>query len=220
MTPAAVRRSASTTTDAAQHLEDLVLSGPPSRLTAVVTVANTGDRALPVDGILVRRPNQLDLPGVAGAVVAPGETALVPVFLSVPPSTAPGNYPAEVEVGGVSRSVTLRVEAHLSVIVSPTNLVVPPGTHPLTLVLNNTGNVPLPLAELTRANTHDGGPDPGPDVSLRLASPPIVAPGQRAMVDATLEVPDLDPTRRHTARVPVGLSGLDIHILPRTPEEK
>jgi hypothetical protein len=201
-------------------VEDLVLTGPPARLTAVVTVANSGDRALPIDGMRVRRPNQPEITGVAGAVVAPGETATVPVLVGLSPSTAPGNYPAEVEVAGVIRTVTLRVESHLAVTVSPTNVVLGPGKHPLTMMLDNTGNVPLPLAGLTRARTDDGGPDPGPDVSLRIVDPPTLDPGQRAAVHVTLEVPDLDPTRRHTARIPVGLAGLDVHVLPRTLEEK
>ena len=85
----------------------------------------------------------------------------------------------------------------------------------------NEGNVPIPLAAVTRARTDDGGPDPGPDVTLRVADPPVVDPGTTVTVDATLSVPDeLDPTRRHLARVPVGTADLDVIVLPRTASEK
>lgn len=201
-------------------VEDLILSGPPGRLTAIVTVANSGDRALPIDGIQVRRPNQPEVAGVAGGLVPPRETASVPVLVTLSSSTAPGMYPAEIEVAGVTRSVTLWVESHLSVNVSPAHVVAGPGEHSLTLLLHNTGNVPLPLAGLTRARTDDGAPDPGPDVALRIPDPPTVEPGERVVIHGTLEVPDLDPTRRHTARIPVGLASLDILVLPHTLEEK
>lgn len=198
----------------------LVLAGPPGRLTGVFSVANSGDRTLPIDGVRVRRPKQPEVSGTAGAVLAPGETAPVPVRVTLAPDTPPGEYPAEVEVAGTVRAVTLRVEARLAVTVSPPSVVAAPGTEQVTLDLSNTGNVALPLAALTRARTDDGGPDPGPDVVLRIADPPTVEPGQRVTVPAALEIPDLDPARRHTASVPIGLSSLDIHVLPRTlPEE-
>jgi hypothetical protein len=96
-----------------------------------------------------------------------------------------------------------------------------PGRQRVTLTLVNHGNVDIPLAALARARTDDGGPDPGPDVSLTVLDPTTVEPGAIVSVAAELTVPDeLDPTRRHVARIPVGTADLEVVVLPRTtPEE-
>ena len=73
---------------------------------------------------------------------------------------------------------------------------------------------------LLRARTDDGGPDPGPDVTLTLTDATTAAPGTTSVLRGSLSVPaELDPTRRHTARVPVGTADLDVTILPRDPSE-
>ena len=216
--PTRKRAEQALSADAPTAAVGLVLSGPPGRLRATVSVANTGDRALPLEAVRVL-VGESEVVGTAAVVVAPRESAQVPVLVSLAPDTAPGEYPAQIELAGVTREATVRVEPHLAVSVSPATLVVGPGTHEVMITLTNTGNVPLALATRTRARTDDGGSDPGPDISLRLADPPTVEPGGRTSVVATLAVPDLDPTRRHTARLPVGLSDITVHVLPRTTKE-
>lgn len=197
--------------------EPLVLVGPPGRLRAVVTVANTGDRRLAVRSSTVRREGAPDLPGLASGVVDPGATDSVPVTVALEPGTAPGDYTAELEVAGVRRAVVLRVEPELAMHVSPRRMLAEPGTQTVTLVVRNEGNVDVPLAPVTRARTDDGGPDPGPDVTLTLRSPGTVPAAGSVTRTGRLDVPaDLDPTRRHRASVPVGLADLDVIVLARS----
>lgn len=198
---------------------DVVLSGPPGRLRATLSVANTGDRSLPIEAVRVRLADRTEVAGTANAVIAPHESGRVPVLVSLAPGMAPGAYAAEVELAGVTRPAMLWVEPRPALDVSPGTVMAVPGTQDVTLTLTNSGNVPLVLAAHTRARTDDGGPDPGPDVSLHLSDPPTVEPGQRLVVAGALEVPELDPTRRHTARVPIGLTDIAVHVLPRTTKE-
>ena len=198
----------------------LVLTGPPSLLRATVSVENAVDQRVSVRGLTLHRSGQQALTGAGAAVIAPGATAQVPVAFRLEPDTAPGEYPAEVEVGGIRRAAVLRVEPDLSVHVSPRRLLAEVGSTDVTLSVANDGNVSIPLAAVVRARTDDGGPDPGPDVTLTLTAATTAAPGSTTVLQGSLDVPqELDPTRRHTARIPVGTADLDVIILPRDPTE-
>ena len=114
----------------------------------------------------------------------------------------------------------LRVEPDLSMHVSPRRTLAEVGRHAITLTVANDGNLTIALAAVVRARTDDGGPDPGPDVILTLASGTALAPGTTTVLEGHVTVPEeLDPTRRHTARIPVGTADLDVIILPRDPSE-
>ena len=198
----------------------IVLTGPPSLLRATVSVENAVDQRVSVRGLTLHRSGREALTGAGAAVIAPGATAQLPVTFRLEPDTAPGEYAAEVEVGGIRREAVLRVEPDLSLHVSPHRLLAEVGSTPVTLSVTNDGNVPIPLAALVRARTDDGGPDPGPDVTLTLTAATTAAPGSTTVLQGSLDVPaQLDPTRRHTARVPVGTADLDVIILPREPTE-
>lgn len=198
----------------------IVLAGPPGRLRATVSVENTVDQRVTVRGLLLHRDDAPTVSGAATALIPPGATADVPVTFRLDPTTPPGETGAQVEVAGMRRTARVVVEPEPSVRVSPRRMLATPGRQPVTLVVTNDGNVPVPIAPLTRARTDDGGPDPGPDVDLSVADPPTVEPGRTATVAAELAVPDdLDPTRRHLARIPVGTADLDVIILPRTAPE-
>jgi hypothetical protein len=200
--------------------EAIVLTGPPSLLRATVSVENAVDQRVAVRGLTLHRSGQQALTGAGAAVIAPGATAQLPVTFRLEPGTAPGEYAAEVEVGGIRREAVLRVEPDLSLHVSPHRLLAEVGSTPVTLRVTNDGNVPIPLAALVRARTDDGGPDPGPDVTLTLTDATTAAPGTTTVLRGSLAVPsELDPTRRHAARIPVGTADLDVIILPRDPTE-
>lgn len=195
----------------------LVFAGPPGQLRAAVTLANTGDRRLAVRGLTVRREGAPDLPGLAAGVVAPGATSAVPVTIALEPGTGPGDYAAEVELAGIRREAVLRVEPELAMRISPRRVLADPGSRDITIVVVNEGNVDVPLGPVARARTDDGGPDPGPDVTLTLEHPSTVPAASSLTLDGRLEVPTgLDPTRRHRARVPVGLADLEVLVLPRS----
>ncbi|WP_406829326.1 hypothetical protein ABEG17_09990 [Pedococcus sp. KACC 23699] len=218
---AARKQTAGKQATAAEPSRGIVLTGPPSLLRATVSVENAVDQRLAIRGLAVHRQGQAVVAGSAAAVVAPGATAQVPVSVRLDPSTPPGDHVAELEVAGLRREVVLRVEPDLALRVSPRRVLATEGEQVLTLTVSNEGNVAIPLAAVLRARTDDGGPDPGPDVVLTVTDPPVVEPGTTARVAATLLVPpDLDPTRRHTARLPIGTADLDVIILPRTASER
>jgi hypothetical protein len=199
----------------------IVLTGPPSLLRATVSVENAVDQRVSVRGLTLHRSGQQAVTGSGAAVIAPGATAAVPVSFRLEPGTPPGEYAAEVEVGGIRRSAVLRVEPDLSMHVSPHRVLVGVGRSEVSLRVANDGNLDIPLAAVIRARTDDGGPDPGPDVILTLDAGTTLAPGTTADLHGHLTVPpELDPTRRHTARVPVGTADLDVIILPRDPSER
>jgi len=132
------------------------------------------------------------------------------------PGTSPGDYPAVVQVAGVRRAAVLRVEAELAMHITPRRLLAEPGTHDVSIVAFNDGNVDLPLARVTRGRTTDGGKEPGPDVTLTLNAPVVLKAASSVTLQGQLDVPrSLEATRRHRASVPVGLSDLEVIILPR-----
>ncbi|SDP65564.1 hypothetical protein SAMN04489867_3325 [Pedococcus dokdonensis] len=219
---AATRGSAPSTPKAAAvpTSDAIVLTGPPGLLRATVSVENAVDQRVAVRGLTLHRAGREALSGTGAAVIAPGATAELPVTFRLEPDTPPGDYPAEVEVGGIRREAVLRVEPDLALHVSPRRMLAEVGSSEVTLTVTNDGNVPMSLAAVVRARTDDGGPDPGPDVTLTLARATTVAAGSTSVLGGTLAVPEeLDPTRRHTARVPVGTADLDVIILPRDASE-
>ena len=182
-----------------------------------MTVANTGDRHLAVRKLTIRREGSADLDVQTAALVPPGTTASIPVTVPMEPGTSPGDYPAEVQVSGVHRTALLRVDAKLAMHITPRRLLATPGTHSISIVAVNEGNVDVPLALVTRGRTSDGGKEPGPDVTLTLSAPAVLAAASTVTVHGRLKVPSsLEATRRHTASVPVGLSDLEVVILART----
>ncbi len=199
----------------------VVLTGPPTMLRATVSVENAVDQRVTVRGLTLHRRGRQAMTSAGAAVIAPGATADVPVAFRLEQDTPPGEYAAEVEVGGLRREALLRVEPDLSMRVSPRRMLAEVGRRAVTFSVANEGNVTMALAAVVRARTDDGGPDPGPDVTLTLAVSTSVAPGSTAVLEGHLTVPaELDPTRRHTARIPVGTADLDVIILPRDPSEE
>ena len=213
---ATARRKPSAKSTAKQQ-DPLIFSGPPGRLRADVTVANTGDRGLAIRGVTILREGSADIDAQAAALVPPGTTTSIPVSVPMDPGTSPGDYLAEVQVAGIRRAAVLRVESELAMRITPRRLLAEPGTHDVSIVAVNEGNVDVPLAAVTRGRTSDGGKEPGPDVTLTLDAPVVLAAASAVTVHGQLEVPpSLEPTRRHTASVPVGLADLEVIILPRT----
>jgi hypothetical protein len=213
-------RKATKAADEKPSTEVFVLTGPPGLLRATVSVENAVDQRVAVRGLTLHRSGQQALAGAGAAVIAPGATARVPVSFRLEPDTPPGEYPAEVEVGGIRREALLRVEPDLSMHVSPRRVLAEVGSTDVTLTVTNDGNLAIPLAAVVQARTDDGGPDAGPDVTFTLDAGTTLAPGTTAHLQGQLTVPEeLDPARRHTARVPVGAADLDVIILPRDPSE-
>ena len=198
----------------------LLVAGPPSQLRTTVTVENTADQQVAVRAASLHREGEPIVAGGVASLIPAGATVRVPVTFAVAAATPPGEYAAEVEVGGTRRAAVVRVDPHLAMRVSPRRVIAEPGRQQVDLVVTNDGNLDVTVAALARARTDDGGPDPGPDISLVLEAPVVVAAASTTSTTGQLEVPQgLDPTRRHTATIPVGLADLDVIILPRTASE-
>ncbi len=200
--------------DAAAPAEPVVLSGTPRHLRATVTVRNETDELLRLRAAAVSAP---DLPGastrLAGRVRA-GTTRAVPVSVQLDAATAPGSYPAELDVGGLRREVVLRVEPDLDLRVSPRQVLARAGVQPIELRVRNEGNVAIGLARRVRARTRCDGVVSDLDVELTLDASLTVEPGVAVDARGELLVPALDPRRRHEARVPVGTADLHVVVLP------
>lgn len=192
-----------------------MLTGPPGRLGTTVSVHNTGDRRLSARGGAVTSTEVSAQRARLGEAVPPGRTRDVPVSVQVAAATAPGSYPAALEVGGVSRAATLRVEPDLDVRVSPRRLLATRGEQAVDLRITNAGNVPVPLARLVRGSVRSDGVISDLDVELHLDASVTVGPGSAVDATGRVVVPDgLDPTRRHEARLPVGTADLVVVVLP------
>lgn len=200
--------------------EPLVLRGPPNRLRATVTVENASDTRLTVRGSALRLEGGPVVAATAAARIGPGSTASLPILVRLDPSTPPGTYAAELEVSGTLRPSVVHVEPHPSLTVTPGRVLAAAGRQPITLSITNDGNVAMPLAPRALASTSDGGPEAGPDVALDLDNGVTVDPGAEVTLTGHVEVPDtLDPARRHTATIPVGVADLVVIILPLSAPE-
>lgn len=205
--------------DTNEPREPLIFTGPPGRMCAEVTIANTGERRLAVRALTVSRDGSADVEVQTAALVAPGTTASMTVTVPMDPATSPGDYPAQVQVAGIRRAAVLRVGSNLAMHLTPRRVLAEVGTHTVSFVAVNEGNVDVPLAVVTRGRTSDGGEEAGPDVTLTLPEPVVLAAASTLSLQGRLKVPPtLEPTRRHTASVPVGLADLEVIILARTAE--
>ena len=121
--PAARRKSAAPPAKARATKPDerpaLLVVGPPSQLRTTVTVENTAGQQVAVRAAALHREGESPVPGGVAALIPAGATATVPVSFALAPGTPPGEYAAEVEVGGTRRAATVRVEPHLAMRVSP-----------------------------------------------------------------------------------------------------
>src|SRR6478752_776604 len=110
--PAARRKSAAPSAKARATKPDersaLLVVGPPGQLRTTVTVENTAGQQVAVRAAALHREGEASVPGGVAALIPAGATATVPVSFALAPGTPPGEYAAEVEVGGTRRAATVR----------------------------------------------------------------------------------------------------------------
>ncbi len=218
--PTARRSKRPATRPATPPADAIVLSGPPTSLRTTVTVENTSEGRLAIRGATLHLDDGTPVPGTAAALIGAGATASLPVRVALDPTTAPGRYAAELEVSGARRSAVIRVQTHLSLSVSPGEVLAAVGRRSIALDVANDGNVAIPLAGRVIAATDDGRGEPGPEITLEVDNPTTLEPGTSVTLEAHLVVPKgLDPARRHVARVPVGVADLIVIVLPHTESE-
>lgn len=203
--------------------EPLLLAGPPDDLRATIELENTTDQRMTLRGMVLRRKGEDDQSGRFAAILPPSSTTSVPLRLALSPTTAPGDYPAHLEIGGQSREATLRVEEKIAARITPDHVLAEPGRTTVRLRAVNQGNVAIPLARTTQADVHEDDvserrDDDVPSVTLKLKTSTVLDPGATLDLRGTLSVPDgLDPARRHEALVPVGVCDLLVTVLPLDP---
>jgi hypothetical protein len=138
----------------------IILSGQPENLRGALLVHNTGPervrlRSLPLTAskamLASARSSELK-PQVRlhPGVIRPGQRGEVSLSVSLSPETPPGEYQAQVEVGGQLQAVTMLVTEKVKLRISPSELVVenlPGHKIPKQVVFSNLGNVPLRIGE-------------------------------------------------------------------------
>ena len=135
--------------------EPIVLTGPPGRLTGTLPVRNTGsERAVLRHATFCGGALGEDVAAkVRTTVLRPERAANLRTRLRLDPSTPPGDYECEVEIGGSTRRAVLRVVETVSVSVAPAVLLLEnrPRSRPVKRILvTNRGNVPVTVG-------HPGG---------------------------------------------------------------
>lgn len=143
--------------------EPLVLVGEPKRIKGQFRLANTGDQPVIVrDGLLRAAPEKkgrgksktpaLEIRKPLHPIrLKAGDSRSVKVKMAVDPFTPPGEYEAELEVGGEVRAVTVHVTEKLDLNLNPSKLVLraaPGATVSRRIVVRNNGNVPLTIGEI------------------------------------------------------------------------
>jgi hypothetical protein len=136
----------------------LVLVGPPRDVRGELPVRNPGDEKVIIRQPLMRpaaitgrgRQKALALQEPAltlrRIVVRARQDRQVPIALSLEPSTPPGTYHAELDVGGELREVVLHVTEDVAFTTEPSELVIPNrpgGKVAKQIVVSNQGNVAI-----------------------------------------------------------------------------
>jgi hypothetical protein len=135
--------------------QPIVLSGPPRRLTGQIHLHNPGDTKVVLRDAGLKDPSgALRLPEARHAlqtvVLRPDQGESLPLSIAVDPSTPPGEYHAELDVGGRSRAVVLHVAEVVDLTIDPGSMIVfnkPGVAQRKRLVVTNDGNVAFTLGD-------------------------------------------------------------------------
>jgi hypothetical protein len=148
--------------DVIQHppAEPIVVVGPPDSLEGELLLHNTGPDKLILRDVRLRGeaitrraaeaggPSELALRRV---VLRPGQLRRMPLQLALSPNTPPGEYQAEVQVGGGVRQLVIHVTEVVRLEIDPDHVVIenlPGDTISKRVVFSNRGNVPLSIGEI------------------------------------------------------------------------
>src|SRR5512135_512304 len=121
--------------DVIQHpaTQPIVMVGPPESLEGELLLHNAGPEKLILRDVLVRGeaitrraaeaggPSELALRRV---VLRPGQLRRLPLQLALSPNTPPGEYHAEVQVGGRVRQLVMHVTEQVRLEIDPDPVVV------------------------------------------------------------------------------------------------
>jgi hypothetical protein len=159
--------------------EPLVLAGPPKELSGRIDLHNAGDAKVVLrDAGLTDHSGLLRLPTerhtIETLVLRPDERGSLPLELAIDPTTPPGEYHAELDVGGRSRRVVLQVVEVVDLTVEPRSLVIENrrgAAQRKRLLVRNDGNVPFAVGDPVTVDLREDRPR---DRGLRVALEPLV----------------------------------------------
>jgi len=138
----------------------LVFSGPPSRLQGTVRLVNPTSEKVKLQSIGIQADSlrgaaQLPLSEIPlPARLAPGEQVSVQSTIGVDPQTPPGSYPMQVTIGGQTVQAVAHVTEVVDFKIEPNEITILAGKeskYEREFVIENAGNVPLPLGERCEA---------------------------------------------------------------------
>ena len=140
--------------------QPIILAGAPHELEGQLFLQNTGQERLTLRDLSVRQmattrkvPRVIPegVPFQLGSVtLEPGQQQRVSVNLSLDQYTPPGDYAAELEAAGETRSVIIHVVESIDLDLEPRELVLdnlPGETARKQVVVSNQGNVPLTIGD-------------------------------------------------------------------------
>lgn len=135
--------------------EPLVLAGPPGELSGRIQLRNPSDAKVVLRDAGLKDPSgALRLPSFRHAlqplVLRPGQGGSVPLSIAVDPATPPGEYRAELDLGGRWQPVVLHVAEVFDLTVLPRSLVVVNQSgvpQAKRLIITNNGNVAFALSD-------------------------------------------------------------------------
>ena len=162
--------------------------GPPRRLTGDIPLINETDTKLRLrsTGLKLATPKAAaGLPlGEAYffARLYPGEQANVPAAISLDPSTPPGHHQFELTIGKRTIAVDAHVEEVVDLRVEPSQISILAGsetTYARTLILENAGNVDLPIGAESIAPVYDSQ-------DIRCVLVPAINQSDRSSLEAML----------------------------------
>jgi hypothetical protein len=142
--------------------EPVILVGEPQRLRGKINLTNSGAEDMVLQGGQFRTPakklqgkavqRQLDInQPLHPIIVRSGRSRSISVKMALDPFTPPGEYDAELEVGGQTKPVKLHIIEKIDLSVHPDKLIireVPGATVTKRIIVTNNGNVPLTIGEI------------------------------------------------------------------------
>jgi hypothetical protein len=140
----------------------ITLVGPPGELRGQVELHNPGEAKV------VLREARLHGEGMLGGgplrrafhplVLRPATSRVLPLTLSLDPTTPPGEYRISFEVGGHSRPAVVHVAESFGLDIAPSTMVVenrPEVAQRKSLVVTNIGNVPFTVGDIGPVGIED-----------------------------------------------------------------
>jgi len=146
--------------------EEIVLNGPPNKLTGQIFLRNNDSETLFIKELALSVSNNkkglaINEPATIQFITSlfPGEERRHSIRHKLPADTPPGIYENTIEVAGKKKKIKMIVQQNMDIALSPQELffheVAPGKGHSAILSLTNNGNVPFTIPEIKHTTTLD-----------------------------------------------------------------